>query len=71
MTQISGQPRKTWDFYGFRTRMFEDGIATLVSSAPDAIGKKAYPLLAAIKAPAKLSRPALRTVIAIALFGTC
>ena len=52
MTQISGQPRKTRDFYGFRTRMFEDGIATLVSWAPDAIGKKAYPLLAAIKAPA-------------------
>lgn len=71
MPQISGQPRKTWDFYGFRTRMFEDGIATLVSSAPEAIGKKAYPLLAAIKAPAKLSTPAFKIVIAIALFGTC
>ena len=32
--------------------MFEEGIAALVSSAPEAIGKKAYPLLAAIKAPA-------------------
>ena len=52
MTQISGQPRKTWDFYGFSTRMFEDGIATLVSSEPEAIGKKAYPLFAATKAPA-------------------
>jgi hypothetical protein len=32
--------------------MFEEGIAAFVSSAPDAIGKKAYPLLAAIRAPA-------------------
>ena len=52
MTQISGQLSKTWDFYGFKTRMFEDGIATFVSSAPEVIGKKAYPLLAAINAPA-------------------
>ena len=50
--RLVGSRAKPWDFYGFRTRMFEDGIATFVSSAPEAIGKKAYPLLAATKAPA-------------------
>jgi hypothetical protein len=50
--RLVGSPLKTWDYQGFKTRMFAVGIADLVRTLPATSGTDPNPLVDACRAEA-------------------